>query len=200
MKIYTYPSQAAEKKVALIANRGLAYKKKDLLAVTRILEDVRKNGDAALIKYVNRFDAPAMRLDALQVTSEEMSEARSAPSVPALDRHEIATSECQRRGELSRTNRARGASGGGEEVAGEPVAEGGQDAPVTGVREDARRRNHEEEGLGRAAHPDKCVDHGPWRGEDERIDVAPDLETTSCREPQPLSAAPPAAGSQPLRR
>jgi len=75
MKIYTYPSQTAEKKVALIANRGLAYKKKDLQAVTRILEDVRKNGDAALIKYVNRFDAPAMPLDALQVTRREMSEA-----------------------------------------------------------------------------------------------------------------------------
>jgi histidinol dehydrogenase len=75
MKIYAYPSQAAEQKVEAIANRGLTYKKKDLQAVTRILEDVRKNGDKALIKYASRFDAPGMRVEALQVTSQEMKEA-----------------------------------------------------------------------------------------------------------------------------
>ena len=75
MKIYTYPSQAADKKVAAISNRDLAYKKKDLLAVTRILEDVRKNGDSALIKYANQFDAPGMSINALKVTHQETAEA-----------------------------------------------------------------------------------------------------------------------------
>jgi len=75
MKIYTYPSQAADKKVAAIANRDLAYKKKDLQAVTRILEDVRRNGDTALIKYANQFDAPGMSIKALKVTNQETAEA-----------------------------------------------------------------------------------------------------------------------------
>jgi histidinol dehydrogenase len=56
MKIYNYPSKSAEKKIASIINRGLGFKKKDYQSVKHILEDVRKNGDKALIKYVNRFD------------------------------------------------------------------------------------------------------------------------------------------------
>ena len=75
MKIYTYPSETADRKVAAIANRGLAYRKKDLQAVTRILEDVRKNGDTAVIKYTNRFDAPDLPVEALQVTPEELADA-----------------------------------------------------------------------------------------------------------------------------
>ena len=60
MKIYNYPSKSAEKKVTSIANRGLDFRQKDVLAVRRILEDVKKNGDRALIKYTNRFDSPTM--------------------------------------------------------------------------------------------------------------------------------------------
>ena len=85
MKIYTYPSEAADQKVDMIANRGLAYKKKDLHAVTRILEDVRKNGDTALIKYANQFDAPGLSVEALQVTREEMADAPRQVS-PAFKR------------------------------------------------------------------------------------------------------------------
>ena len=51
MKIYTYPSKSAEKKVISIVNRSLGIKKKDVVAVTRILEDVRKNGDEAPIRF-----------------------------------------------------------------------------------------------------------------------------------------------------
>ena len=75
MKIYNYPSKSAEKKVASIAKRGLGFKKKDVLAVTRILEDVRKNGDKALIKYANRFDSPALTLESIQATSQEINNA-----------------------------------------------------------------------------------------------------------------------------
>ena len=60
MKIYKYPSKSAEKKITSIVKRGLGFKKKDVLAVTRILEDVRKNGDKALIKYSNQFDSPGL--------------------------------------------------------------------------------------------------------------------------------------------
>jgi len=75
MKIYKYPSKSAEKKVANIVKRGLGFKKKDVLAVTRILEDVRKNGDKALIKYANRFDSPGLTLESIQATSQEINNA-----------------------------------------------------------------------------------------------------------------------------
>ena len=75
MKIYTYPSKSAEKKVISIVNRSLGIKKKDVVAVTRILEDVRKNGDEALIRYANRFDSPGLTIESLQVTPGEIKTA-----------------------------------------------------------------------------------------------------------------------------
>jgi histidinol dehydrogenase len=75
MKIYDYPSKSAESKLAAIVNRGMRFRKKDILAVTRILEDVRKNVDQALIKYVNQFDAPKMKIEQLAVTEAEFKDA-----------------------------------------------------------------------------------------------------------------------------
>ena len=75
MKVFNYPSKSAEKKVASIVKRGLGFKKKDVLAVTRILEDVRKNGDKALIKYANQFDSPGLTLESIQATSQEINNA-----------------------------------------------------------------------------------------------------------------------------
>ncbi|MGD9231930.1 MAG: histidinol dehydrogenase [Desulfobacterales bacterium] len=75
MKIYNYPSKSAEKRIASIANRGLGFKKKDVLSVTRILEDVRKNGDKALIEYSNRFDSPELTITSIKATREEIDTA-----------------------------------------------------------------------------------------------------------------------------
>ncbi len=75
MKIYNYPSKSAEKKIASIINRGLGFKEKDYQSVKRILEDVRKNGDKALIKYVNRFDSPDLSIDSIKVTRGEIDAA-----------------------------------------------------------------------------------------------------------------------------
>jgi len=75
MKIYTYPSAPAEKKIASIINRGIGVKKKDLLAVTRMIEDVRKNKDRALIKYTNRFDSPDLTIGSIRVTPKEFDDA-----------------------------------------------------------------------------------------------------------------------------
>ncbi|MFH2220008.1 MAG: histidinol dehydrogenase [Pseudomonadota bacterium] len=75
MKIYSYPSKSAEKKVVAIVNRGLDFRKKDVRDVTRIVTDVRKNGDKALMRYVNRFDSPEMKIASLTVTREEMNAA-----------------------------------------------------------------------------------------------------------------------------
>jgi len=75
MKIYTYPSKSAAKRVETIANRNLGFKKKDTLQVARILEDVRKGGDRALVKYANRFDSPGLKIDALKVAQKEFKSA-----------------------------------------------------------------------------------------------------------------------------
>lgn len=75
MKIYPYPSEAAEKKLGAVFDRGLTFRKKDEQAVARILADVRKNGDKALVDYTRRFDAPQMTVEKIQVTEKEMRSA-----------------------------------------------------------------------------------------------------------------------------
>ena len=89
MKTYHYPSQSAELRLAAIVNRGLGFKKKDLTAVTRIIADVKKNGDKALITYVNRFDSPKLDIRSLKVSPAEWRQAAnnvSRPFMRALNR------------------------------------------------------------------------------------------------------------------
>jgi histidinol dehydrogenase len=73
MKIYQYPSKAADKKVSTIVNRGQNFRKKDYQTVARILEDVRLNGDKAVIKYANRFDAPRLTVKSMRVSNLELA-------------------------------------------------------------------------------------------------------------------------------
>ncbi|RPH49008.1 MAG: histidinol dehydrogenase [Desulfobacteraceae bacterium] len=75
MKIFKYPSKEAEARLLSIINRVLSYNRKDHLSVSRILEDVRKNGDRALIDYIRKFDSPSMGTDSLKVTREEVDSA-----------------------------------------------------------------------------------------------------------------------------
>ena len=76
MKIYTVPSAGAEKRLARIVNRNRDFKSTDVNAVKKILSRIRKDGDAALMRYVNRFDAPDLAPEALQVSKAELEEAR----------------------------------------------------------------------------------------------------------------------------
>ena len=75
MKILRYPSPAADKKVKSIIDRNIVFRKSDVQAVTRIIKDVRQNGDSALIRYTREFDAPKMSEKNLAVTPEEMTAA-----------------------------------------------------------------------------------------------------------------------------
>jgi histidinol dehydrogenase len=77
MKTYSYPSKAAERKLNQIVDRGMNFKKKDIAAVNRILEDVRRGGDQALIGYVNRFDSPRLTVGQLKVDAAEMKKAKN---------------------------------------------------------------------------------------------------------------------------
>ena len=72
MRIYRYPSQAAEKKLAAVSRRSLSFRKKDIQAVTRIIDAVRRRGDAALLAYSRQFDAPGMALADLEVPQDAM--------------------------------------------------------------------------------------------------------------------------------
>lgn len=75
MKIFNYPSKSAEKKLLSIINRSIDFKKKDVLYVTQIIEDVRKNGDKALVKYSNLFDSPGLTAESIKVSKKEIDSA-----------------------------------------------------------------------------------------------------------------------------
>ena len=76
MKIFKYPSAAAEKKLKSIVGREIDFRKKDVQAVARILREIKKEGDDALIRYSRQFDAPKMKIQGLAATPEEMAAAR----------------------------------------------------------------------------------------------------------------------------
>jgi histidinol dehydrogenase len=76
MKIYRYPSAEAQERLAAIVDRQTAFQKKEITAVEKILKTVKKGGDAAVIDYVQRFDAPDLQIDQLKVTPEEFAEAK----------------------------------------------------------------------------------------------------------------------------
>ena len=78
MKTYTYPSKAAEQRLDRIVDRGLDFKKKDIAAVSRILEDIRREGDPALMRYVNRFDSPRLKAHRLKVSADEIKRAKKS--------------------------------------------------------------------------------------------------------------------------
>jgi len=89
MKILKYPSKEAEARLQSIINRGLSFSRKDQISVSRILEDVRKNGDRALIGYIRKFDSPSMVSDSLRVTRKEIDSASKMvgnPFVSSLKR------------------------------------------------------------------------------------------------------------------
>jgi histidinol dehydrogenase len=75
MRILNYPSRPAEQRVAKIIKRGLVFDKKDLTAVNRICESVRKRGDQAVVSYTRKFDSAGMTIRSLQVTAKEFSDA-----------------------------------------------------------------------------------------------------------------------------
>ncbi len=52
--------------------------------VADIIADVRRRGDAALVEYTRRFDAPDMTIDRLRVTEEEIAAAKEQVSADFL--------------------------------------------------------------------------------------------------------------------
>lgn len=75
MKIYQHGSKSAQNRITAIIERGLAFKKKDVQTVMRILEDIRKDGDTAVIRYVQQFDSPDLPIESIRVTQKEIETA-----------------------------------------------------------------------------------------------------------------------------
>jgi histidinol dehydrogenase len=75
MQIARYPSAAADRLLKKIVNRGLAFKQKDLATVNRIINTVAKKGDAALVDYTRRFDAPSFKVSDMVVAEAEFKAA-----------------------------------------------------------------------------------------------------------------------------
>ncbi|MCP3925271.1 MAG: histidinol dehydrogenase [Desulfobacterales bacterium] len=75
MEILEYPSKRAEERVKSIIDRGLGFSEDTHEDVLKILSDVKENGDEALIKYTNRFDAKSLKISDLVVTEGEFKKA-----------------------------------------------------------------------------------------------------------------------------
>ncbi len=89
MKIYNYPSAAAEEKINATLERGLGFSESEYRNVNAFIEDVKLRGDAALVEYTNKFDSKAVNESNLQVTEEEFAHAEknvTAGFLRALDR------------------------------------------------------------------------------------------------------------------
>jgi len=71
MKILKVGTTEANKYIGRIVNRS-AYNRNSEKKVCRIIEDVRRSGDAAILKYTRLFDSPGMKLKDLKVGTGEI--------------------------------------------------------------------------------------------------------------------------------
>ncbi len=104
MKIYEYPSKEAEKRITDITDRGLSFSGKLTDSVSEILENVRTGGDKVLIDYINRFDAPHLKIDEIRVTEKEFEKARHQVSVEFLKAIDKAVCQIETFHKKQRTN------------------------------------------------------------------------------------------------
>ncbi len=95
MQIFSYPSSSADKRLSVIENRVQSFNQKDQRAVARILEDVRKLGDTALINYANRFDSPCLSIGTLQADIQEYEDAAQKVSPEFMESLDRAASQIE---------------------------------------------------------------------------------------------------------
>ncbi len=70
-----YPSEEAQARLARIATRKMGADWETEKKVLEILDDVKKNGDAALVRYTKSFDAPHFDIRDINVREEEIQAA-----------------------------------------------------------------------------------------------------------------------------
>ncbi|MGM0453943.1 MAG: histidinol dehydrogenase [Thermodesulfobacteriota bacterium] len=105
MDLLAYPSQAAEDRIRAVIGRGMEYGAEDYAAVSEIITEVKTRGDAALMDYTHRFDAPDMAAENLIVGDGEIEAAeklvdgdfrkalaRSAEQIESFHRRQVKNS------------------------------------------------------------------------------------------------------------
>ena len=85
IRILESSSQEAKEFLERLRHRGQLQDENVLRTVNRILEDVRKNGDKAVIKYTRKLDAPRISVKELRVSERELNKAYSLVDSEFLD-------------------------------------------------------------------------------------------------------------------
>ena len=89
MKIYQYPSSAAQERLDAIIHRNLEFNPDDVARVARIISDVKAEGDEALVRYTHQFDSEALTVADIRVPPSRIAAAADIPDegfLRALDR------------------------------------------------------------------------------------------------------------------
>jgi len=81
LQILPYPALQATRRISKITSRTLVSSQKEEKAVLRILKEIEKNGNEALLRYIREFDAPKMSLKNLLVTTAEREKAHKEVSL-----------------------------------------------------------------------------------------------------------------------
>jgi histidinol dehydrogenase len=76
--IKIYSGSEVDKKVREIISQEIFFDRKKEEQVRAIVDDVRDNGDAAVIKYTKKFDGVTIKADEMKVTPKEINDAYKA--------------------------------------------------------------------------------------------------------------------------
>ena len=87
-------SSAGEQEVSKLLNRFQSSDEAVITSVSKILADVRAGGDAAVLEYTKKYDAPEMKLP-LAVSSEELEQAYNLVDMSFLETLEAAIDRIQ---------------------------------------------------------------------------------------------------------
>ena len=87
-------SSAGEQEINKLLNRFQSSDEAVITSVSKILADVRTDGDAAVIEYTKKYDAPDMKLP-LAVSSEELEQAYTLVDMSFLETLEAAIDRIQ---------------------------------------------------------------------------------------------------------
>jgi histidinol dehydrogenase len=87
-------SSAGDQEISKLLNRFQSSDEAVITSVSKILADVRAGGDAAVLEYTKKYDAPEMKLP-LAVSSEELENAYNIVDMSFLETLEIAIDRIQ---------------------------------------------------------------------------------------------------------
>lgn len=95
MNIYFYPSKQAKDKLETIIHRDPGFHHDQYDQVVKILDDVRKNGDEALVRYTRQFDCPDFTINQLKLSLEEIEAAVADIDKSAITSLDVAASQIE---------------------------------------------------------------------------------------------------------